>query len=189
MGWENIDFKSYWFDFPKRGEDSINEFFAVRGGYLLSENGSCYMMPQQYANSFNSEFWVGILKDDKQLVHCMNPERSRVIEEDDTNPLVKFYLKERYPAFYSIETVKIIDIENENNETKKKITNLMQPQEMIDFCNDWARVLEQYEGEEFDVLICDDGRKLPKSEVIEYFSSTAKNMTEELERYNDAIKT
>ena len=189
MGWEKIDFKGYWFDLPKRsGGWAINEFFAVRGGYLLEDNGSCYMMPRQYSTSLNSEYWIGILQDNKQLVHCLNPERFRVIEEDNSNILVESYLKEGHPAFYSIETVKIIDLENGNAETEKMITSLMQPQEIIDFCNGWVGALNQYEEEVFDVSMGANKFNFTKRNQIEYFSGNSKNMTEELKRYNDAIK-
>ena len=142
------------------------------------------MIPKQYVDTFNSEVWVGILRDNKQFVHCLNPERFRVIEEDNSNPLVKCYLDKGHPAFYSIEKIEIVDIENGNEVTEDRITSLMQPQEMIDFCNDWVSALNQYDEDGFDMFRNNNEPKLMKYKLIEYFKSYEQNIEVYLEQLN-----
>ncbi len=183
MSWEKIDYRGLWFHLPIRSGDPLmnqinhkkSEFLALKPGWLLEEDNSIYMIPQQT----DSELWVGIVEDNLEYVHCLNPKKPRVITMEETNILVDIYQEYSKPAFYILENTKIIEENSsrEFEENKEMITKLMNPYEMQNYCERWVNALEQFPEEKIDVLSRSDEFKLikgftdlTKDYLIEYFN-------------------
>ncbi|MCK4730506.1 MAG: hypothetical protein KAT28_04255 [Candidatus Aenigmarchaeota archaeon] len=187
MSWEKVDYKGLWFHLPIRSGDflmnlanhKMSEHLGIRPGWLLKKDNSEYMIPQQTMDLFNSELWVGITKDNLEYVHCLSPEKPRVITTDETNPLTELYKECGLPAFYILENTKTIEENSsgEFEENQETITKLMNPYEMQTYCEKWVNVLNQFPEERIDVLNVSDGVKLAmgnvditKEYLTDYFS-------------------
>ena len=187
MSWEKVDYKGLWFHLPIRSGDflmnlanhKMSEHLGIKPGWLLKKDNSEYMIPQQTMDLFNSELWVGLAEDNLEYVHCLSPEKLRVITTDETNPLTELYKECGLPAFYILENIKTIEKNSsgEFEENQETITKLMNPYEMQKYCENWVNALEQFPEERIDALNLSDGVKLTrgyiditKDHLIEYFS-------------------
>ncbi len=204
MNWEKIDYRSLWFHLPIRSGDflmnlanhKMSEHFGIRPGWLLEEDNSIYLIPQQTLDLFNSELWVGIAEDNLEYVNCLSPEKLRVITIDETNPLTEIYKKCGMPAFYILENAKTIE-ENSSGEFEENIetiTKLMNPYEILKYCEKWVNALEQFPEERIDILNVSDGFKLTsgnieitKDHLIDYFNKQ-KNYSEKTLELNYSVK-
>ena len=183
--WERVEEPIDWFYLPKRsGFIRIKEFFYSKPGYILEHsNGMKFMIPDQHLGDYNLEIWLGAELDDMYVVHCMNPQRSRLFESNEGNVLAECYTK-GMPSFYNVKLVDLIDQSEGKTEISKDIrTVLLEPIQIINYCKTWIDALDMFHEDVFDSLsmsdnteqyfesrnIDVDGAGLKKTKLISHF--------------------